>query len=223
MARTLLFLLMTVLLMKITDVVPQQKNKSRVSVFVDGEYSFSLDGADALRLGVKVDAEITEKDIEIYNLESNLSKAKAKAFDIVGRKSVTERELRTKLADKGYDEMIIDIVIETMRDYNYINDADYCESFLDYAKSKGWGQLKIRSELKRRGVDDTTVSDAFAEFEDCPEERIYDILCRKFSDADLSDFKQKQKALRFFASRGFDFDSINSAVGRFISQNGEDR
>lgn len=223
MARALLLLLMTVLLMKITDVVPQQKNKSRVSVFVDGEYSFSLDGVDALRLGVKTDAEITEKDIEIYNLESNLSKAKAKAFDIVGRKAVTERELRTKLSDKGYDEMICDIVIETMREYNYVNDADYCETFLDYAKSKGWGQLKIRSELKRRGVDDTTISNALSEFEDCPEERIYDILCRKFAEFDLRDFKQKQKALRFFASRGFDFDSINSAVSRFIAENSGDR
>lgn len=212
------FLQMTVLWMKITDVVPQQKNKSRVSVFVDGEYSFSLDGADALRLGVKIDAEITEKDIEIYNLESNLSKAKAKAFDIVARKAVTERELRTKLADKGYDGMIIDIVIETMREYNYINDADYCVSFLDYAKSKGWGQLKIRSELKRRGADDSTVSAALSEFEDCPEDRVYDILCRKYDGVDLSDFKQKQRILRFFASRGFDFDSINNAVSRFISE-----
>ncbi len=203
--------------MKITDVVPQRKNKNRVSVFVDGEYSFSLDGADALRLGVKIGTEITEKDIEIYNLESNLSKAKAKAFDIVGRKMVTERELRTKLVDKGYDNIICDIVIETMREYNYINDADYCESFLDYAKAKGWGQLKIRSELKRRGVDESTISAALMEFEDCPEDRIYDILSRKFEDADLTDFKQKQKVLRFFASRGFDFDSINSAVSRFLS------
>ncbi|MBQ6998771.1 MAG: regulatory protein RecX [Clostridia bacterium] len=208
--------------MKITDVTPQQSNKNRVSVFVDGEYSFSLDGADALRLGVKTGAQITEKDIEIYNLESNLSKAKAKAFDIVARKMVTENELRTKLTDKGYDGMICDIVIETMREYNYINDADYCVSFFDYAVSKGWGKIKIRAELKRRGVDESTVSAAMAEYDDCPEQRIYDLLCRKFTDADLKDYKQKQKVLRFFASRGFDFDSIQSAVSRFISEKGED-
>ncbi len=211
-------LLMTVLMMKITDVVPQQKNKNRVSVFVDGEYSFSLDGADALRLGVKADAEITEKDIEIYNLESNLSKAKAKAFDIVARKAVTERELRTRLTDKGYDKMICDIVIESMIEYNYINDADYCESFLDYAKAKGWGIIKIRSELKRHGVEESVISNALAEFEDSPEERIRDILSKRFADADLSDFKQKQKALRFFASRGFDFESIQSAISRFSAE-----
>lgn len=208
--------------MKITDVVPQQKNKNRVSVFVDGEYSFSLDGADALRLGVKIDAEITDKDIEVYNLESNLSKAKAKAFDIVSRKQVTERELRLKLADKGYDKMICDIVIETMREYNYINDADYCETFLEYAKSKGWGILKIRSELKRRGVDDKTVNTALEEFSDCPEDRVYDILCRKFADIDIKDFKQKQKIMRFFGTRGFDFESIQNAIGRFEAETGED-
>ncbi len=204
--------------MKITDVVPQQKNKNRVSVFVDGEYAFSLDGADALRLGVKIGTEVTEKDIEIYNLESNLSKAKAKAFDIVTRKAVTEKELRLKLSDKGYDEMIIDIVIDSMAEYNYINDFDYCMSFLDYARSKGWGVLKIKSELKRRGASEADISRALLEFEDCPEDRIYDILCRKYEDVDLSDFKQKQRVMRFFASRGFDFESINSAISKFLDR-----
>lgn len=204
--------------MKITDVCPQQKNKSRVSVYVDGEYSFSLDSADALRLGVKIDAEITEKDIEVYNLESNLSKAKAKAFDIVTRKAVTEKELRAKLSDKGYDNVICDIVIETMREYNYINDEEYCERFFEYAKEKGWGRSKISFELKRRGVAESIISEAFLEFKDCPEDRIYDILCSKFASADFSDIKQKQKAIRFFASRGFDFDSIKSAMSKFTSQ-----
>lgn len=204
--------------MKITDICPQQKNKTRVSVFVDGEYSFSLDAADALRLGVKVDAQITEKDIEIYNLESNLSKAKAKAFDIVTRKAVTERELRTKLADKGYDNIICDIVIETMREYNYINDIDYCQRFFEYGAEKGWGKAKICFELKRRGVDEKIIYDAVSEFDDCPEERIYQILCSKFNTTDFDDIKQKQKAIRFFASRGFDFDSIKRAICKFTSQ-----
>ena len=63
MAEKMWALNLMVATMKITDVVPQKNNKNRVTVFVDGEYAFSLDRADALRLGVKVDAEITEKDI----------------------------------------------------------------------------------------------------------------------------------------------------------------
>jgi len=205
--------------MKITDITTQKKNKNRVSVFVDGEYAFSLDAADALRLRVKIGAEITENDIEKYNLESNLSKAKAKAFDIVTRKAVTEKELRTKLSDKGYDKIICDSVIETMREYNYINDADYCERFLEYGVSKGWGKAKICFELKRRGVEEEIIFDAMSGFEYCPEDIIYDKLCSKYSDVDLSDFKQKQKVVRFFASRGFEFDNIKSAIDRFCTQN----
>lgn len=213
---------MTVLQMKITDVAPQKRNKNRVSVYVDGEYSFSLDSADALRLGVKIDAEISEKDIEIYNLESNLSKAKEKAFDIVSRKAVTEKELVQKLLDKGYDKIICDIVLETMLEYNYINDYDFCISFFDYAVAKGWGMMKIRNELKRKGVSDDVLAEALDEFEDSPEQRIYEILERRYDADELKDFKEKQRAVRFFASRGFGFDSINGAISRFISENNED-
>lgn len=198
--------------MKITDITPQIKNKSRVSVYADGEYCFSLDGADALRLGVKIGAEISAEDLKIYNLESNLSKAKEKAFDIVTRKAVTEKELRTKLADKGYDTVICDIVVETMKEYNYIDDFDYCERFFEYAVSKGWGRSKITFELKRRGVEDAIVQEALTAFDDEPEKRISDIIDTRFSEVDFSDFRQKQKVVRFFASRGFDFDSINNAI-----------
>lgn len=202
--------------MKITDVAVQQKNKNRVSVYADGEYCFSLDGADALRLGVKVGVEISQKDLETYNLESNLSKAKEKAFDIVTRKAVTEKELRDKLRDKGYDKTICDIVISTMQEYNYINDADYCERFFEYSVSKGWGRSKIKFELKRRGVEDDVISTALDGFCDNPVERIHNILSVKFAGVDLNDFKQKQRVIRFFASRGFDFDSISSALSKNV-------
>ncbi len=207
--------------MKITDITVQKKNKNRVSVYADDEYAFSLDGADALRLGVKIGAEITEEDIKTYNIESNLSKAKAKAFDIVSRKSVTEKQLREKLAEKGYDIDICDEVVRTLQEYNYINDADYAENFIEYAVSKGWGKKKISFELERRGVERAIVSDVLSTFEDSPEDRIYDILCVKFADADMSDYKQIQKIIRFFASRGFEFDSIKGAISRFCDEQGE--
>lgn len=201
-----------VLLMKITDIIPQKKNKSRVSVYADGEYCFSLDGADALRLGVKIGAEVSAEDLELYNLESNLSKAKEKAFDIVTRKAVTEKELQNKLADKGYDKTVCDIVIDTMKEYNYINDFDYCERFLEYAVSRGWGRSKMAFELRRRGVEEAIAQEVLSSFEDNPAERILDIIDTKFAEVDFADFRQKQKVVRFFASRGFDFDSINAAI-----------
>lgn len=207
--------------MKITDITIQKKNKNRVSVFTDGEYAFSLDGTDALRLGVKIGAEITEDDIKAYNIESNLSKAKAKAFDIVSRKAATEKQLREKLFEKGYDADICDEVVKTLREYNYIDDEDYAENFIEYAVSKGWGKMKISFELERRGVEKSIVSAVLSTFDDSPVDRIYDILCVKFAGLDMTDFKQKQKVLRFFVSRGFDFDNIKSAISKFCDERGE--
>ena len=63
--------------MKITDIDVQKKNKNRLSVFVDGEYSFSLEQIDALMLSLKIGMEITDADIRKYNIESNLGKARS--------------------------------------------------------------------------------------------------------------------------------------------------
>ena len=49
--------------MKVTAVEPQKNNKHRVSVFVDNEYAFSLDGADALLMKIKPGRELTKEQL----------------------------------------------------------------------------------------------------------------------------------------------------------------
>ena len=65
--------------MKITEVSPQKNNPSRVSVYADGRYIFSLDDVDAVVLGIKPGREIDDNELHNLLFESQFGKAKAKA------------------------------------------------------------------------------------------------------------------------------------------------
>lgn len=49
---------------KITDIAEQRRNKSRVSVFIDGEFACGLDAVTAAAARIKIGDEITAEELK---------------------------------------------------------------------------------------------------------------------------------------------------------------
>lgn len=202
--------------MQITDITPQKHNKHRVSVYVDNAYAFSLDEVDLVQLGLKIGRQMSEQEIAQCNVESNFSKAKAKAMDALSRRAMSEKELRDKLLEKGFDGQIIDMTVDEFTDLGYLDDAAFAAMFAEQAmEGKGWGKRKIKYELLQKGVDGAVINEALEQFDDAPHERMAELLRMKYGQLDLSDRKQQERATRFLASRGYDFSDIGAAFARY--------
>jgi len=200
--------------MKITEVSPQKNNPNRVSVYVDGDYAFSLDDVDALVLGIKPGREISKKEIENCLFESQFGKAKAKAMEILSRKSVSKKMLSDELFKKGYDQLVVAEVLNEFESLGYIDDFAFAMLYMEYAAGKMWGAKKICYELKEKGIDPNTIEDAMCSFTLPGEEEIAECILQKYPGEDYGDFKTKQKIMRFFASRGFEFSVVEKALKR---------
>ncbi|MBC8596109.1 regulatory protein RecX [Qingrenia yutianensis] len=202
--------------MKITDITPQKNNKNRVSVFVDGKYSFSLDDTDMVRLKVKIGSEITENEIEIFNKECNLSKARMRLMQVINRKAASRKMLFDDLAKHGYDREIIDIALDEFERLGYIDDEVFA---LEYAKSaysfKRHGKIRIVSDLTHKGVPREIAQNAVDDLDTDERSNIEEIIRERFMHIDFSDYKEKQRVVRYFASRGFNFSDIFAVIDRF--------
>lgn len=129
----------------------------------------------------------------------------------------TEKELRDKLAAKGFSAEDIDSAITFASEYNYINDRSYADKYIsDGIKLRRHGFTRIRTELLRRGVDRDTVDEAIESArqscEISPREQIEAVLDSRFSGADLSNPKERNRIFAYFARRGFSFDDIRGAI-----------
>ena len=141
------------------------------------------------------------------------------ALKVIEFKDRTEKEIREKLTQKGYDENITEDEIAFLKDYGFINDLRYAQRFVsDAINLKKWGKARIRAELLRKGVDreiiDNTVEDAFIDVDD---DRLLKEMQRRFKNSDLSNIKERTRIFNFYMRRGFSPDEIKGAMNSMCS------
>lgn len=141
------------------------------------------------------------------------------ALKVIEFKDRTEKEVREKLTQKGYDENIIEDEIEFLINYGFINDSRYAERFVsDAINLKKWGKARIKTELLRKGVDreiiDNAVEGAFMEIDD---DLLFSEMQRRFKNSDLSNIKERTRIFNFYMRRGFSPDEIKGAMNRMCS------
>lgn len=131
-------------------------------------------------------------------------------------KDRTQKEIRTKLKEKNFDENIIEEEIEFLLNYGYINDKRYAEHFTgDAINIKKWGKSRIRMELLRKGIDRDIIDNAIEKaFEEADDERLFMEMEKRFSGADFSNMKERTRIFNFYLRRGFSPEEIKGAMNR---------
>ena len=141
-----------------------------------------------------------------------LAAARAYAMRSLARRESAESELARRLRQQGYQEEVIEAVLDYCRGYNWVNDERYGAMAVRAGAVKGHGPLKIRFELRRKGLDDGQIDAAFEQPELDWFELAFDLLERRAKIADLADFKLRMKWLKYLLGRGFTQDQARYAI-----------
>ena len=115
--------------MKITKLAKQGKYK--VQIELDGEYAFFLYAKEIKRLGLEEGDELSEQLIEeIYQLIL-FPRAKEKALSLLQYRNRTQLEMKRKLVQNGYPEIIAEQVMQFLGEYRLIDDEKYVISYIE--------------------------------------------------------------------------------------------
>ena len=146
--------------------------------------------------------------------------ARAFAMRSLARRESAESELARRLRQKGFEEEVVAVVLDHCRGYGWVNDDRYGAMAVRAGAAKGHGPIKIRFDLRRKGLDDMQIDAAF----DQPEldwfELAFALLERRARVADLGDFKLRMKWLKYLLGRGFTQDQARYAISAL--QQGEE-
>src|SRR5215470_13453287 len=74
------------------------------------------------------------------------------AIALLARRDYSSKELRRKLAERGYVEIAIEPVVEELLAMNKLNDERYGQNVVAYRARRGHGPARIRGELQRSGL-----------------------------------------------------------------------
>ena len=149
--------------------------------------------------------------MRIEKKELNKAQAKEKALRLLEFRSHSEKELRDKLIRAGAKSEDLPEIFDFLREYSFVNDAEYAKKLArDLQNLNKYGLRRIREELKSRGIFGEELENAMLELSDEEEEQLVPLIERKLG----GNFEKKniERAIRYFAYRGYGYDDIKSAI-----------
>ncbi len=193
---------------EITKISSGQKNKDRLNICLDGSFAFAVEYATAVKFGLKVGKTLSEEDIAAIYAEEGETAAFNRGLKYAVKKTVSEKQMRDYLARNGFSQEVTEAAIQKLKTYGYVDDVKFAEAYVaTYASERGAKRLEF--ELKNAGVSSDIIEKALDktdEGESC--ERCLLKYLRTHQNAD------RQKLIKYLLYRGFDWDSINEAIGR---------
>lgn len=208
--------------MKITKIEPQKKNKNRMSVFIDGEFSFGADSFALLSLHLSEGDEISKEKLAVIKNTAVFEDAKNYAANLVSARSYTVKAMREKLVAHIGDNEVVDKTIDFLKEYKLLDDYDYALRFahdLVYIKKLGLQQVKWK--LKEKGISPNILEKVLEEldFSDTIVQNLESVALKKLKGN--YDAKNIIKVKRYLASRGYTFDQINSVFNKIKAEDDE--
>jgi len=201
---------------KITAIKAQIKNENRVSIFLNGKYSFSLTLDQLLEQGLKKNDELDELRIKELKKLSDEGKLKTRAMEwLMGRPHST-REFRDYLYKKQADKELISAWVKEFSDKKYLDDESFARWFAENRRRKNKSSRAIGAELASKGINQTIVRSVVADLEENDDD-----LKKTEADAlkalieklkNRPRYQDEQKLKQYLVSKGFRYDDIKKVL-----------
>jgi len=166
---------------KISKIENQKNNNERVNIYIDGEYAFSCSLEIVIKNKLSIDNFVDSIKLKNIIEEDNYLKCKGYAFRVIERGAKSEKDMRSKLQDKGYDCMICDKVIKLLKEYGFIDDEKLSDSYISQ-KLKSEGSNKIKTYLYKKGIPEDIIKEKIFNInEEMEEETAFNLAVKKYN------------------------------------------
>ena len=122
----------------------------------------------------------------------------------------SEKELRNKLNSRGFNAELISQVLEELQTEGLLSDSRFTEAFITYRTNRGYGPVRIKQELRERGIADEIMEQCFEALEVDWMEQLKIVKEKKYGEDMPTDYKEQARQSRFLQSRGFSSGQIHS-------------
>lgn len=192
--------------------------QDKIHISVDGEYSFTVDEAYFLSMGIWNGKEVDSDELEEIRETVNVRRAYNYAVSLLSRRDHSEKELRDKLLLKGYRDGA-DEAIDKLKAGGYVSDERFARLYVRELQTlKKYGKRRIEQELYRKGVDRDIIRHVLDET-DFDESELVTLIERKYGRY-LGDEKGIQKTVNSLLRMGYSYGEIRDAL-KSIKENAE--
>lgn len=189
-----------------------EKSKGKYMVNFDDGLSLPMYRSEIKSMKLMEASSISEEAYH-YILKDIVGKRAIKrAMHLLEKMDRTEYKLREKLKENGYPDECIDIAIDYVSSYHYLDDYRYAETFIRIYQEK-YSKQQLKQKLFQRGVPREIIDETLDSYYEMDEKNQIKKLMekRRYSPTEASE-KEQQKMYQFLLRRGFKNSDILSLI-----------
>ena len=193
-----------------------KRDSSRVNLYLDGDFAFSLKLEDAARL--HKGQTLSEAEIAALRAGDTFGRAVDSASRFLATRPRSIHEVRQYLARKDYEAPTIDLALDKLQTLGYIDDQAFAAYWVrQRASFKPLGAKALRYELRQKGISDGIIQSVLADLDtDDAAYRAGQAQMRKLRGLSRRDVRQKLGS--FLQRRGFGFADADRTARRLIDE-----
>ncbi|RLJ16336.1 RecX family transcriptional regulator [bacterium endosymbiont of Escarpia laminata] len=116
---------------------------------------------------------------------------------------------------RGFDSDDVEAVLDDLERTGLLSDARFTESYIEWRVGRGSGPVRIRRELRERGIDNAMIANFLEIYSGEWWELLKSVRDRKYGSELSQDRKELSRRARFLEYRGFPGELIRQFLFDF--------
>jgi regulatory protein len=134
------------------------------------------------------------------------------ALNLLARREHSRFELQHKLSAKGFTSEDIAKLLQKLDTQGLQSDTRFVENYINMRRSRGFGPLRIKCELKTRGINQETIANFLDENDVAWVDLAKIVYDRKFGKKTPQNSRAKAQQMKYLYYKGFTSDQIRKVV-----------
>ena len=198
----------------VTALKRQKRRQSRVSVFLDEEYAFSLEEIIASRLGLG--QALDDEEIAALQQEDDANRAQERALRLLEHRPRTRAELVQRLRRAGYADEAIDQALERLERVGLVDDEAFARFWVEQRLAfRPRGRRALRYELRQRGVANHIISRVLENVSDSEAAAAF-VQRYLAKPRETPSEETRDRLLSLLRNRGFDYHTAKEALEELL-------
>lgn len=196
--------------MRITDIT-RQKRDGYFSIFVDGEFRFSLTDLVLSQSGLRVGQEMSEPDVETWRKKSGESKALGFGYRYLASRARSVVELERYLGRKDFESTEIQYAVTRLTEEGLLGDQRFASDWVDMRqRTSPRSRSRLTAELRQKGISSEAIDEALAPLAGDQVQTITELVVRRRLQTKYAG--QQDRLVAYLSRQGFGYSDVRKAL-----------
>ena len=198
----------------VTSIKPQ-RNKRRVNIYLDNKFGFGLDLENFVKLGLKVEQELSEEKVAEIVKKGEFQKTLDKLLKFATLRPRSEKEIKDWFKRKKVHESLHKELFNRLKRLELLDDVQFARWWVGQrSQFKPRGKRALEAELRMKGIKKEIIETVLRE-EEIDEVKIAkEMLANKsYKWRNLPKREATLKMSQFLSRKGFAWATIKEVLG----------